>query len=40
MERCYDAGMDEFITKPIDARKLASILEKYSKRRSLLGGAS
>ncbi len=38
MERCYDAGMDEFITKPIDAKKLASILQKYSKCRSLLGG--
>lgn len=33
MERCYDAGMDEFITKPINAKKLATILEKYSKCR-------
>jgi len=40
MERCYDAGMDDFITKPIDARKLAIILEKYHKCRSSQPGTS
>ena len=29
MESCYQAGMDDFITKPVDAKKLKAILDKY-----------
>ena len=29
MESCFQAGMDDFITKPVDAKKLKTILEKY-----------
>ncbi len=32
MEKCYQAGMDDFITKPVDAKKLKTILDKYSPR--------
>ncbi|HLO77701.1 MAG TPA: response regulator [Magnetospirillum sp.] len=28
-ERCLDAGMDDYISKPIDRRKLAALLEKW-----------
>ena len=31
MERCYEAGMDEFMTKPVSAEKLQKVLEKYAK---------
>ncbi len=31
MERCYEAGMDEFMTKPVNAEKLQKVLEKYAK---------
>lgn len=33
MERCFEVGMDEFVTKPIDSRKLATLVEQYSKSR-------
>lgn len=29
-ERCVDAGMDDFISKPVDVENLAEILEKFS----------
>ncbi len=28
-ERCLDAGMDDYISKPIDRRKLAALMEKW-----------
>lgn len=28
-QRCYEAGMDDFLTKPIEARKLKELLDKY-----------
>ncbi|MEA4863292.1 MAG: PAS domain S-box protein [Victivallaceae bacterium] len=31
MEKCYQVGMDDYITKPVDVKKLKTILEKYSK---------
>jgi len=34
MESCYQAGMDDFITKPVDAKKLKAILDKYFQRES------
>ncbi len=33
MERCYSAGMDDFMTKPIEAKKLKELLDKYSRSR-------
>ncbi|MPN55615.1 hypothetical protein SDC9_203299 [bioreactor metagenome] len=35
MERCYQVGMDDFITKPVDTKKLKAIIDKYAS-----GGAS
>jgi CheY-like chemotaxis protein len=29
MERCFEAGMDDFLTKPLDQNKLLRILGKY-----------
>ena len=29
-EKCLEAGMDEYISKPIQLKELAAILEKYS----------
>jgi CheY-like chemotaxis protein/HPt (histidine-containing phosphotransfer) domain-containing protein len=31
-QRCLDAGMDDYIPKPIDTRKLVQVLQKWSKR--------
>jgi len=31
MENCYKVGMDDFITKPVDAKKLKTVLDKYSQ---------
>ena len=28
-QQCIDAGMDEYLTKPIDSRKLGDLLERY-----------
>ena len=30
-DRCFKAGMQDFITKPIQINKLKSILRKYSR---------
>ena len=30
-ERCLDAGMDDYLVKPIDPRELAAMLERYLK---------
>lgn len=29
--KCFDAGMDDYLSKPIDVKKLNGMLEKYSK---------
>jgi CheY-like chemotaxis protein len=29
-ERCFAAGMDEYIAKPIDSRRLFSLLEQVA----------
>ena len=34
MESCYQAGMDDFITKPVDSKKLKTLLDKYFQRES------
>ena len=31
MEKCYEVGMDDYITKPVDMKKLKAILERYSR---------
>lgn len=31
MEKCYQVGMDDYITKPVDVKKLKTILERYSR---------
>ncbi|MGC8603058.1 MAG: response regulator, partial [Desulfomonilaceae bacterium] len=31
-EKCLEAGMDDYITKPIQARDLADVLERWTKR--------
>ncbi|NMH59520.1 response regulator [Alteromonas ponticola] len=33
-KKCIDAGMDDFVTKPIDKATLLSTLEKYTKRKN------
>jgi CheY-like chemotaxis protein len=33
-ERCREAGMDDFVSKPIDVDELATILEKHNTRNS------
>ncbi len=35
-QRCIDAGMDDYITKPLDTRKLIQVLKYWSKRSSNL----
>jgi len=32
MEKCYQIGMDDYITKPVDVKKLKTILGKYSRK--------
>lgn len=34
-ERCVDAGMDDFIAKPVDVSKLADIIQKYTAQESV-----
>ncbi|MGE5478646.1 MAG: response regulator [Bacteroidales bacterium] len=36
-ERCLEAGMDDYISKPIDRRKLSALLEKWQ---ALIGGGA
>ena len=31
-EKCFAAGMDEYISKPIEVRRLMSVLQKYSNK--------
>ena len=33
-ERCLDAGMDDYISKPVDPEKLNEVVGKWSKRRN------
>ena len=33
-ERCRAAGMDDFLTKPIDAQRLLAIAERFTRRAS------
>jgi CheY-like chemotaxis protein len=28
-EKCFAAGMDDFLTKPVEKEKIVSVLEKY-----------
>lgn len=39
-ERCHEAGMDNFVSKPIDVDELATILEKHAPRNSSAVAAS
>lgn len=34
-EKCLDAGMDDYLSKPVDYNKIARVIEKYQKRRLL-----
>jgi CheY-like chemotaxis protein len=33
-ERCLDAGMDDYVSKPIDLTRLAEALERWTERRA------
>jgi CheY-like chemotaxis protein len=33
-QRCLDAGMDDYLGKPIDVQKVRNVLNKWKKRRA------
>ncbi len=39
-ERCLDAGMDEYVAKPVTGRQLHAVLKQAAKARSRLAGVS
>jgi CheY-like chemotaxis protein len=34
-EKCFEAGMNDYLAKPVDPRRLAEVLEKWILRREL-----
>ena len=35
-EKCIDAGMDDYVSKPIDRTRLLTLLERFLNKKSLL----
>jgi CheY-like chemotaxis protein len=33
-ERCFEAGMDDYLSKPLDVEELLAIIEKHRKRQA------
>jgi CheY-like chemotaxis protein len=40
IERCMQAGMDAFLSKPIEPAKLRDVLARYSKKIHSVAGAA
>jgi CheY-like chemotaxis protein len=36
-ERCRAAGMDDYVTKPVDFNRLYSIIDKFARKRTMSG---